>query len=86
LLTASNFSSPLIDDSSCLFYNATSVIEYRPGTKNNGIPIEPPHDNPENALGSPERSGNPNYVSLGLHDPDEDTGTIILGIDPVPEG
>jgi hypothetical protein len=85
-LTASNFSSPVVVDSSCLLFNATSVIEYRPGTKNNGIPIEPPHDNPENALGSPEGNGTQYYVSLGLHDPGEDTGTIILGIDPLPEG
>lgn len=85
LLSVSNLSSPLVVDASCLLFNATSVLEYRPGTKNNGIPIEPPHNNPDYALGSPEGSGTPNYVSLGLHDLGEDTGTIILGIDLLPE-
>lgn len=40
---------------------ADSVVNYNPGSS-----VAPPYDDPDNALGAPDYSGNSGYVSLGI--------------------
>ena len=61
-------------DTACLPLYASRVVEYRPGLKINEVPIEPPHEIPENALGTPDETATPNYVSLGDRSSEEYPG------------